>query len=205
LLSNKKGSRVYRKRVQHYVIFMPANSRQSLDGGDPFDGEVSYLFDELNFQNLNDVYESVRQWSEAGEKTVMFLDDVTTQLKDKNVERLLSTMSFNSRHLKLSIIITSQVFIKIPPGIRRNLSTIILWQLPNKRENKSIYDELLHMDDSEWNTMYNYVHKDALHNFLTIDVVNNRFFKNFDEELILNQSDSGMDSDAGTDEPDNKD
>jgi AAA15 family ATPase/GTPase len=191
LISKKKKSRVFRKRAEHYIVFCPPNSLQSMEN-DPFTGEVSMLYDELTPMNLQEAYERVCEWSEKGERTVMYIDDLTQDLKPN--EALLNIMSFNSRHLKLNIIITSQTLYKLPPSIRKNAATLVLFYLPNKREQAAVYDELLNIEKRQWFALTKYVYAKGQHNFLLIDAVNQLFFKNFDEQISFDTRDSSSDS-----------
>jgi len=194
LTTKTKGSRVFNKNAEHFVIFVPLNSLHSMKK-DPFsptrteDGQtinqVSMLFHELNYENLNTAYNAIQDWSEAGERTVIYIDDMTQDLKTHDNEFILNVMSLNRIHLKLNIIITSQTYRKIPITIRKSASTMILFHLPNKAENNAVFSEVLNISLDEWNMIYDHVYKRGKHNFLLLDVVNQKFFKNFEEAILL--------------------
>lgn len=195
LTTKTKGSRVFCKNVERYVVFIPLNSLHSMKK-DPFspkihaDGspptpQVSMLFHELTPENLQEAYDKIQEWSEAGERTLMYIDDMTQDLKTFAVEHLLNIMSLNRRHLKLNIIITSQTYRKIPITIRKSASSVILFYLPNKAENLAVFSEILNISKDEWDMISDHVYKRGRHNFLFLDVINQRFFKNFEESLLL--------------------
>jgi hypothetical protein len=196
LTTKTKGSRVFCKNAEHFIIFIPHNSLQSMkkdpfspkihDDGSPPTPQVSMLFHELTPENLQEAYDRIQEWSEANERTVMYIDDLTQDLKNFAVEHLLNIMSFNRRHLKLNLIITAQTYKKIPMNLRKSASTMILFHLPNKAENMAVFSELLNISRDEWDMISDHVYKRGRHNFLLLDVVNQRFFKNFEEAILLN-------------------
>jgi hypothetical protein len=208
LTTKTKGSRVFNKNAEHFVIFVPLNSLHSMKK-DPFsptrteDGQtinqVSMLFHELNYENLNTAYNAIQDWSEAGERTVIYIDDMTQDLKTHDNEFILNVMSLNRRHLKLNIIITSQTYRKIPITIRKSASTMILFHLPNKAENNAVFSEVLNISLDEWNLIYDHVYKRGKHNFLLLDVVNQKFFKNFEEAILLKSFQETNDSESRSD------
>lgn len=199
LTSKKKGSRVYRKRIEHYIVFIPANSLASMEK-DPFTGEVSLLYNELTAANLNEAYERIQEWSEKNERTVLYIDDFAQELKDHFIERLLTIISYNSRHLKTSLIITVQTYSKCPLAIRKNVATVILFYSPNKREVKDLWHEVLNLTEEQWKGLSDYVYKTGgTNNFLLLDTVNRKFFKNFDEEITFPDTDSDP-SEQGSDQ-----
>lgn len=195
LTTKTKGSRVFCKNAEHFIIFIPHNSLQSMkkdpfspkihEDGSPPTPQVSMLFHELTPENLQEAYNNIQEWSEAGERTVLYIDDLTQDLKNFENEYLLNIMSLNRRHLKLNLIITSQTYRKIPITIRKSASSVILFYLPNKAENTAVFTEILNISKEEWELISDHVFKRGRHNFLLLDVVNQRFFKNFEEALML--------------------
>ncbi len=198
LITGKGRARVFRKRMDHIVVFQPTSSRQSMQE-DPFTGEVSLDFPELDIVNLTEAYEAIQGWSEAGEKTLVYIDDCTVSLKVKAVEELLSRMSFNRRHLKLNLIITSQIYNRLPMGLRKSASVVVLFHMPNKKEISNLFEELLSLDQEQWRAMSRYVYQhrpgQRSHDFILLDTVNQLYFKNMDEHLTFPDQDDSCCSD----------
>jgi hypothetical protein len=72
---------------------------------------------------------------------------MTVFLKVPAVEKLLTYMILNRRHLRLSIMITVQYYNSLPMPIRKNISSIVLANKPvNSKELNNILEELFAMN-----------------------------------------------------------
>ena len=131
------------------------------------------------------IYHKIQGFSDKNEKTLLFMDDVTAQLKaSKIIIETLKKMIYNRRHLKLAIIITSQSYINIPSDVRKNISNIVIFK-PSKREFSVLFDELLQSKKTIYEKIMHYVY-DNKHNFMTCNIESQRLYKNFDEIIIHN-------------------
>jgi hypothetical protein len=83
---------------------MPPNLRSSVSDNF-FEKNLpeEQLFDELNEENLQLVYDIAQENRLNGTKTLIILDDVQKSLKDNNVSKLLLHMVNNRHHASLSI------------------------------------------------------------------------------------------------------
>ncbi len=157
MISSLTSKKVYSKVFDHIYLFMPNNSRKSLKK-DPF-RKIKHKYDELNYQNLKEVTEKIDEDRQAYEEAdneskdpnppcnLVIIDDMTVFLKVPAVEKLLTYMILNRRHLRLSIMITVQVYNSLPMPIRKNISSIVLANKPvNSRELNNILEELFAMN-----------------------------------------------------------
>ena len=133
-LITQKNPKIYRKSHHHVIIMMPANSIGSLKKN-PFKSlPDDNIYHELNDMSINQVFQNIDAASKKDEKTLLFIDDMTTDLKKtKFIMETLKRMIYNRRHLKLNIIITSQSYVNLPLDIRKNITNMFLYK-PSKKE-----------------------------------------------------------------------
>lgn len=72
---------------------------------------------------------------------ILLVFDYTVSAKKIWISEQVQMMLFNSRHYKLSIIITSQNYKSLPKPLRLNMSQMLLYFTANQDELKSIYAE----------------------------------------------------------------
>ena len=121
---------------------MPANSIGSLKKN-PFSVLPSEnIYHELTDKSIQEIYNKIDGYSEKDEKTLLFIDDMTADLKrSKFIQETLKKLIYNRRHLKCNLIITAQSFTNIPLDIRKNIQNLILFK-PSKKEMELVFDEL---------------------------------------------------------------
>ena len=163
---------------------MPANSINSLKKN-PFDVlPAENIYNELTDQTIHEIYNKIDGFSAKDEKTLLFIDDMTADLKkSKFIMETLKKLIYNRRHLKTNLIITAQSFTNIPLDIRKNIQNLILFR-PSKREMEIVFDELFETKKNIFQDIMKIAY-DEKHNFLFLNVPTQRLFKNFDE-LIIN-------------------
>ena len=66
------------------------------------------MHDELTYEVLDDILESVKEDAEERYNSRLILDDVTATLKNKELQTLLIRTIYNRRHYRLSIMILVQ-------------------------------------------------------------------------------------------------
>ena len=80
---------------------MPSYSRQSIENNIFDKLPKNQLYEELNEDTINDVYEKIQQHSKEDEKSLIIFDDVQKSLKNGRVLRALKNIIANQRHLKV--------------------------------------------------------------------------------------------------------
>ena len=183
-LMTQSNPKIYKKTHHHMIILMPANSIASLKKN-PFNClPAENIYHELTDQTINDIYNKIDGYSSKDEKTLLFIDDMTADLKkSKFIMETLKKLIYNRRHLKTNLIITAQSFSNIPLDIRKNIQNLILFR-PSKREMELVFEELFETKKNIFQEIMKIAY-DEKHNFLFLNVPTQRLFKNFDE-LIIN-------------------
>ncbi len=105
----------------------------------------SDFLDNINETFLPDIIAEQKQiittyGKKVADTVLIILDDLAAERKFYN-SKITKSSIFNSRHYKISMILTTQVYNCIPPQIRINNSNLILFQSANKKEIQKIYEE----------------------------------------------------------------
>ena len=187
-LITQKNPKIYRKTHHHVIILMPENSISSLKNN-PFKVLADEnIYHELNDTSIDSIYNKIDGYSKDDEKTLLFIDDMTSDLKkSKFIIDTFKKLVYNRRHLKLNIIITAQSFVNLPLDIRKNIQNLIMFK-PPKKELEVVFNELFESKKNMFMDIMRLVFDDK-HNFLFLNVPSQRMFKNFDELIINEDSD----------------
>jgi len=174
----QKEPRIYRKCFHKIFLFIPPNSLESLKKSPLKNHPKERIFHELTEANLQKVYESASQSSSDGENTLIYIDDMGSDLKNTEVQRLLRTIVWNKRHLKCSILINIQSYISASTALRRNANFFVMFRPRNKREGTAIFEELIMISPQQQEELYRTVFKDK-HDFLMGFTDTGQLFRNF--------------------------
>lgn len=178
MLINLLTSRqAYKKAFHNVHVIMPSHSVASLKKNCFKDHDK--MHDELTWETLAGIAETVKKSAEEGESSLLVMDDVTAALKDNEIQRELKDLIYNRRHYRLSIIILVQSYNAMPLPIRKTLSHFIAYKPRNKKEYTAIFDELIGLDREEADELQRFVF-DEPYAFMFADTASGRFFKRFD-------------------------
>ena len=187
-LITQKTPKIYKKTHHHVIIMMPLNSIHSLKKN-PFEVlPPENIYGELTDLTMKDVYDRINTYSGKDEKTLLFIDDMTADLKkSKFIIDTLKKLIYNRRHLKLNLIITAQSYVNIPLDVRKNISSLVLFK-PPKKEMELIFSELVESKKDAFEEVMRFGY-DEKHNFIFINIATQRMFKNWDEMILKNEED----------------
>lgn len=162
MISALLSKRVYNRVFDHIYVFMPTNSRKSLKKNPFRNLKAGNLYDSLNSTDLQEVLKQIakdrKEWEDDDDEdksstppnNLILLDDMAVFLKNNAVAQLLTYIILNRRHLRVSVLLTTQYFNSIPLPIRKNISSIVLANKPvNNKELTSITEELFSMDQKD--------------------------------------------------------
>jgi len=187
-LITQKTPKIYRKTHHHVLILMPENSISSLKNN-PFKIlPEENIYNELTDDSMMMIFNKIDGYSKNDEKTLLFIDDMTADLKkSKYIIDIFKKLVYNRRHLKLNIIITAQSYVNLPLDIRKNIQNLIMFK-PPKKELEIVFNELFESKKNIFLDIMKMVY-DEKHNFLFLNVPNQRIFKNWNELIIEDDSD----------------
>jgi GTPase SAR1 family protein len=183
----QKEPKIYRKTHNHLIVFMPENSINSLHKN-PFKG-LEHVYNELNEKTINEAYNMIDGFSKEKEKSILYIDDMTADLKrSKFVIDTLKRIIFNRRHLKCNIVITAQTYPSIPLDVRKCITNLVLFR-PPKKELERIFEELIESKKEIFEKIMKITYNEP-HNWLFVNIPSQRIFKMWDE-LIIDDDDEG--------------
>jgi hypothetical protein len=140
------------------------------------------LFDDLTLENLQRIYDAIEENSTNKKTSLVVYDDVTSNLKNKEIQSLLKKMSYNRRHLKLVQMFLIQSWIAVPLTIRKLFSNLIIFK-PAKLEFMKICEETIEQDEDICNALLN-LYEDP-HDYIFVNVTDQKMYFNQDEIEIL--------------------
>ena len=188
-LITQNKPKIYKKTSHHVIVIMPQNSINSMTKN-PFKG-LENAYHEINNDIICEIYDKIDGWSKDDEKTLLYIDDMTADLKrTKLIQETLKKMIYNRRHLKLNLIITVQSYVNIPLDIRKNIQNCIMLK-PSKREMELLFTELIEQKKELFLDIMKVVYTEP-HNFLFVNIPNQRLFKNWDELIIMDSGEENI-------------
>jgi hypothetical protein len=132
-------------------------------------------------QNILDYSnEKVRQRSK--DETLIIFDDMISEIIGEKDLKSFNKMLLNRSHMKISIIILTQSYIKIPAYLRRNFSHIIQLYTKNKTELDRIFDEHIFIKKVYFDKLSQFIFQKP-YDFLIIDKYNN-IYRNLNKVIV---------------------
>lgn len=173
----------YKKTFHYIYVFMPQTSRNSLHNN-IFEKHLpnSQLYEELNEETIDDLYEKLKTNSTNNHKSLVIYDDVQKSLKDHNTLKNLKSIISNQRHLKVVNLILLQNFFALDKSLRELINNIILFKL-GKSQNEKIFNEIIETHRDKFDDLRKLVF-DAPHNWMFVNVKSQRVFKCFNEIIF---------------------
>lgn len=177
-----KSKNLLRKCFTTIFYISPANSMDSLD--DNIFGKLpeDQIYNELNGEVLEEIIDRAKA-REDGDKIAIIIDDMASQLKNGEVQKLLRQIAMNKRHLGIyETFILSQTFYSIPKEVRRLIDNYFIFKV-SQDEMENIMNEVLPQYKDISQQLQKIIY-DKKYNYLAIHTQSGRLFKNFDEIII---------------------
>ena len=182
---------IYKKVFEFVYVFIPETSRNSLKV-DIFKKYLppSQLYEELNEQTIDELYEKLKHNSANNHKSIVIYDDVQKSLKNPRVLKSLKNIICNQRHLKVVNLILLQNFYALDRSLREVINNIILFKL-GKSQTEKIFGEIIETYKDRFDDIRRLVY-DEPHNWLFVNVRSQRCFKMWDEIICDDEEDEDM-------------
>ena len=181
---NKHGP--LRKKFNNVFVVVPPTSRGSVKD-DPFQNHTpKKMSDELTLEFLHKVHTQgeVNPILKPPQNSVLYLDDVGAELKNKNIQKKLKQLIWNRRHLRTSIVMLCQSFRSIPLDLRKVISHLVCFKPSNLSEWQSIGSELLAIPKSHMQDLYESVYQEP-HDLLFASTNDGKIYRNFNKLNII--------------------
>ena len=196
-LTSKGSKKIFRKVFDNVVAVMPTSSRASMKKNIFKNHPADKLFDELDHKSMSTIYTMLEEASEKKHTTLLILDDVGASLKNNDIQKQLRKVLYNRRHMKVHVIMLLQSFLSCPREVRKLANNVIMFK-PSKVEFITLFEELFESNKDDAMDVMRYAFTDP-HDYLFLNVDNQRIFKDFDELIIKNKDlDYSNDSESDT-------
>ena len=187
---DKKHKKSYRNMFDNIVLVSP--SAHTIKNS-----PLENISDEQKFNSLNeDVFDMVMSLTddavEEENHTLLILDDVSSQLRTKENEKVLNQLVKNRRHLNLSIWVVTHKVTDAPPALRSNANLIYLFKPKTLKEIDAIQSEYMLMSKQQADELMKAAYKDR-YDFMLIDTSLRSgsefvFYRNYNQ-LIFDEKD----------------
>ena len=162
-------------------LFQPSHSRASMKRDIFEEIPEEQKFDELNYENLSGVLETIKNDDPEYNHCIIF-DDMGAYLKDKENRKLLKEIIYNRRHYHISVYFLCQSYLSCEKDIRKLFSNVFIFRV-SKNELEKIFDELVESKKELKYQLAEMVY-DKPHQYMFINTDSQRIFKGFDEVLF---------------------
>ena len=208
LLNMFKSKLMYRNRFNNIYYICPSSSFLSVQRH-PFE-KHDKVYHELTVGLLDNIYNELIAKKEAyaeyqeekkkkkGKKKIEKIDGQEEVENDEeepeleysciiidDISKQLNKMIIKARHIMCGFIFTLQSYYYFPKLLRKQLTYITIFKPKNYAEWDTLGSELMNLNKDDALTIFNYVFNEA-YNHIDIDLVNNKYYKNFNELKIQN-------------------
>lgn len=122
--------------------------------------------------------------SKIAQKQIIVLDDIGMELKKPSIDQLLKV----NRHLKSKVILSSQYLNDLSCQARRQIDIWLLFNGCKKEKIQTIMRDCdTHLNYNKFEEIYKFSTREK-YNFLFIDAHNCKFRKNFNQEIVINET-----------------
>ena len=175
---------VFRKCFHSIYLFMPANSRASIEN-DIYGKNLpeNQIYDTLTLEDLTNVYEEIQENSTNGYFSLIIIDDFQVALKSPEILKVLSKIVTKMRHLRTSIFLLQQNFQALAKPLRELASNLIIFNL-GKSQLEKVFEELIQLHKDKYQDIIDISFKDP-HDWLLINLNKSRsIYKGFDRLIF---------------------
>jgi len=185
---DKKHKKSYRNAFDNIILVSPSahtikdSPLENISNDQKFDSISEEVFELVDSMTEDSIQEN--------KHTLLILDDISSQLRMKENEKILNQLIKNRRHLNLSIWIVTHKSTDASPALRSNANLIFLFRPKTTREIDTIQSEYMMMSKQRADEIMNAAYKDR-YDFLLLDTSlrtgsDFRYFRNYSELIFKN-------------------
>lgn len=175
--------KLYHKVYENIIVIMPAQSRASVKEDNVFEKICQEnIYDDLNMETLDEVYEKIRDNAKYEENTLLICDDFQYQLKQKDIIKTLEKLVIKCRHMRTTIFLLQQNYNKLAQPIRLLAFNVIAFDVGKKQLTK-IYDEISTLPKEKFDQITEFVF-DKKYQFMILNNRSKKVYKCWDEIIL---------------------
>ena len=182
IMSWLTSKKVFKKMFHHVLVVMPASSINSMKKNPFKDHPEEKMYNDLNFDTINTIYQRLEEASEKKQNTILIMDDIGASLKNNSIKTIMRKIIYNRRHLKVSIIVLLQSFMSLEKEIRKLFNNVIMFK-PSKVEFENLFEELFETNKDVALDIMNIAYEEP-HDYLVLNVDTQKIYKGYDEIIV---------------------
>lgn len=173
------------KKVYHQIfLIIPENSLNSIDPKDNIFTkhlEPEDIYHTYDVDTLQEIYEKIQDNASEGYYSLLLVDDMGNQLKNKEEAKILQSMFLKNRHLRLSIFMLCQNFFQMPKIVREITNNAILFNT-NKSMNEKFFNEMMNVKKENFDELMKLC--PTTHDYILISLKHKKIFCNWNEIIF---------------------
>ena len=174
LISLLRG--VFKKCFHSIYVIMPPNSRASLNNDIFSKLPQDQVYDDLNENILNDIYDKLKENSNDGYYSLLIIDDFQNMFKQ--YEKQLQKIILKMRHIRTTIFLLQQNVKSLPRNLRLIVSNYITFDL-GKSQMMDLFDESIQLDKNKFQQIMDLGFQQK-YDWLLINLRNKNIYAKFD-------------------------
>lgn len=174
LISLLRG--VFKKCFHSIYVIMPPNSRASLNNDIFSKLPQDQVYDDLNENILNDIYDKLKENSNDGYYSLLIIDDFQNMFKQ--YEKQLQKIILKMRHIRTTIFLLQQNVKSLPRNLRLIVSNYITFDL-GKSQMMDLFDESIQLDKNKFQEIMDLGFQQK-YDWLLINLRNKNIYAKFD-------------------------
>jgi hypothetical protein len=180
---------IWSKCYEHVYIVMPERSRNSIKDdifSKRLNEDQSQIYDNLDEDVLDDIYAKLSANAEEEHNSIVIIDDFQSIYKDPEIALRLEKMIISIRHLRTTVILLQQNFVKIPLSLRNICQNFIMFNL-GKSQLLRVFDEIVQQKKIKFDEIVDLAFSSP-HDWILINLhKSKKIYKNFDEIIFLKE------------------
>jgi hypothetical protein len=105
--------------------------------------ELTDVYTELTMENLEEAEAIAQEQYDNGEQTLIIFDDMGASFRTSfKVQKKLEQISFNHRHMGMSIFFCAQTYVSLSPDMRKSIRLMTLFAMDIMSERDMIFGDL---------------------------------------------------------------
>jgi KaiC/GvpD/RAD55 family RecA-like ATPase len=176
IMTGTGKARVYRNVFDKVHYITPKEVMES-ETDHPFkDHPPQRVYHDLEIETLDKITDDAIEVKEEGGNSAIIIDDMSENLKNKDVELRLKKLIYKHRNYKTHIIITMLNLKSLPKQLRNLIDCYIIFRPKSNIEIQSLNDDVFNLDKTDLKQLLDYIFDEPF-NFLFYNQRTHTFYK----------------------------
>lgn len=175
---------LFRKVYHQIFLIIPENSLNSIDPKDNIFSkhlDPEDIYHSYDVETLEEIYEKIKDNASEGYYSLLLIDDMGDQLKNKAEAKLLQSMFLKNRHLRLSVFMLCQNFYQAPKIVREISNNAILFNT-NKSMNEKFFEQMMSIKKKNFDELMKLC--PTTHDYILVSLKHKKIYHNWNEVVF---------------------